>query len=176
MLENTGPRTLITRDEKGYLYAVEDIHQNVFVMCRLHDWVSMEDFSSTPSKARKIRSIQPMEQAEEDKPWWKAAAIDIPRRGGEKSVGLPRFTRTLPMQLSMKPSCPGNPNSDTQVDLAAIDQVTISQDSTQKVVEPTYDEIEASVCNVTEDIFGMIRVQYLEALYMSKVCLKHPTN
>jgi DNA replication regulator SLD3 len=164
------PRILIAEHGDDHrLYAVESVRQGVYAMCRLGEWVELDDFGKPPAKAKKISHGDPATSIAYGDQWWRKAALDI----GSKVRETQGTSQTQGIRLAMKPT-----PSRTK-------PTTIEYPSTASVDKNDCKAINAEIMSVTAvnggdeplqpsaldpvDIYGLLRVQYLEALYINKV-------
>lgn len=167
------PRILIAEhSDDNRLYAVELVRQGVYAMCRLGEWVELEDFGKPPAKTKKISHGDPAPSVAHGGQWWRKAALNVRSNMGK----MQGTSQTQGIRLAMKP-----PPSRTI-------STTIEDASTASVDTNDCKAINAEIMSVTAanggdeplqpsaldpvDIYGMLRVQYLEALYINKVILK----
>ena len=162
---------IVERDDKSTLYAIEAVEYGLYVLCPLNDWVRLEDFDAQSGKARKIVHGIPTSNAATNDPWWKQAGVRfdtrqnrVPQNMIQPDIGS--------IRLSMKPVYPPLKVEDG-VDSLLGDTILAVQPPDAEPVAPNLANKDAVVASNTdpEDVPSMIRAQYLDALYMSKVCL-----
>ena len=157
------------RDEDHRLYAVELVRQGIYALCRLGGWVRLEDFGKPVTKAKKLSHGDYATTATHDSQWWRKAALDL--KSGMRETE--RTSETQGIRLLMKPppsrmklatvkdstaACVNT--SDTPVDRSESMSVIAVNGCDQLPQPPSTDSV---------DIYGMIRAQYLETLYINKV-------
>lgn len=165
------PRILIVdHGDDHRLYAVESVRQGIYALCRLAEWVKLEDFGKPPSKAKKISRGDLAPTVACDGQWWRKAALDIRNNVRETE----RSSQTQGIRLAMKP-----PSSRTKLTTIKDPEATTSADkcgyqaTNNGIMSDTAanggDEHPQPPTLDPVDIYGLIRVQYLEALYINKV-------
>jgi len=164
------PTVLIAeQDGDQRLYAVESVRQGIYALCRLGDWVSLEDFGKPPTKAKKISHGDYATAAAHDSQWWRKAALDIKSSMREEE----RTTETQGIRLAMKPP-PSRTTSTIFADGAEASAGTsysqaIKAETVRVAAENVGDEPPQPTETDPVDVYGMIRTQYLELLYIKKV-------
>ena len=161
-------KILIVEDHNGHeLYAVEGVHDNTYGLCRLSDWVTLGDFGKGSAKARKIAHGGSATSTKKADPWWKALTVDLKRIDDSERRKHPS---ACGLKSSMKP--PQEKRPAEPVSEVAKAGVATTIGSSLEPHNKQGDTIKGDgMTHSTEpmDIVGMIRAQYLEALYMSKV-------
>ena len=148
------------------LFAIEHVEERIYAMCRLGSWVTvkmLQQLHDVPIDIVHPRKRQPQEQPglPGDK-WWSTAAIDFnpeSRYDQGKESGV---EDTRAVGLCLQPA---------QQKSAAPAQITqeISQPVLQDQIENIMTDVVEAAAQDPEEVFKMIRVQYQEALYTSKV-------
>lgn len=148
------------------LFAIERVREGFYAICRLGNWIGMnmlEQLETVPIRIAPPQKRQCQEQLEfPGDEWWSTAAIDFwskDRSGQDKTLGVEK-TRGVRLCLQMAQQTPTTKARITQ----ELPQIML-QDHTE-IVMP--DVVVEAVQN-PEEVFKMIRVQYQEALYASKV-------
>ena len=155
------------------LYAVERVQEGIYAICRLGNWVSvkmLERMQTIPIDSVRLQKRQHKEQPglPGDK-WWSTAAIGFrpeerydqdEKRAVEKTRGLrlylqrPQKKPTILAQITQEISQP------------------VLEDQTGNLLT---DLVEEAVQD-PEEVLKLVRVQYQEALYASKVRHSSCTN
>lgn len=148
------------------LFAIEHVEERIYAMCRLGKWVTvktLQQLHNVPIDIVRPQKRQPQEQPglPGDK-WWSTAAIDFnPEnrydQGKESGVEDTRAVRLCLQPAQQKPAV-----------LAQITQ-EISQPVLQDQTENIMTDVVEAAAQDPEEVFKMIRFQYQEALYTSKV-------
>ena len=148
------------------LFAVERVQEGVYAMCRLGTWVGvnmLEQLQTVSVDTARSQKRQRWEQLGlPGDEWWNTAAADFwskDRDGQGKDSGVEK-ARGVRLCLQMAQKEPTTPAQTTQ----EISQPVL-QDQTEKVVT----DMVVEAVQDPEEVFKMIRVQYQEALYASKV-------
>ncbi|MCJ1382187.1 hypothetical protein MMC17_005299 [Xylographa soralifera] len=165
-------KILIVENCDGHeLYAVEGVQHNIYTLCRLNNWVTLGDLGKEPVKARKIVHGGSATNTTKADPWWKAAIVELKRMddsGRRNSL----YARNV--QLAMKPSNEMRPAEPVlEVSKAGFTTTTSSSLEPHNKQADTINGGEVTHSTEPVDILGMIRAQYLEALYMSKTSLAY---
>ena len=148
------------------LYAVERVQRGIYAMCRLGDWVTVNTLERIQTVPRDIvRQPKRRRQEQPELPqheWWSTAAIGSRpenRYDQGKKLGVDK-TRGVRLCLQRPPQKPIIPIQIVQdISLPAL------QDQTGKVMT----DMVAKVAQDPEEVLKMVRDQYQEALYASKV-------
>lgn len=190
LLAHSGSKVMIVEDVDGSgLYAVSLARKNYYILVKLRSWVTLENFQ------RVLRVSQgPMDKYRRNEHvvgnvWWRAAAVDL---GTQGHPGYQRVPGTKRIRLSMRPPSPclatthgvegptppqHNPESYDRASESTSNMAgDLSFQSTNH--RPQVDESKAT--QVSEDsnqdyassiqsIQHLIRTQYQESLYISKV-------
>ena len=165
------PKILIVQNYNGHeLYAVERVQEAIYALCRLSDWLILEDIGKGLMKARKAGKIaHGASVTNPTKPglWWKAATV-VPKRmndsEGKKAPG------SGSLQLAMKPPKeirPAKPVLNVSKPGVSTDAESYFGLHNEQIHLSNGDEVTCSIEPLV--IIAMIKAQYLEALYMSKV-------
>lgn len=148
------------------LFAIERVQEGVYAICRLCNWVGvnmLEQLQTVPIGIVRPQKRQCQEQLElPGDGWWKTAAIDFwskDRDGQDKKSGVGK-TRGVRLCLQMAQQ---KPTSQAQI------AQEISQPMLQDQTENAMTDMVVEPVQEPEEVFKMIRVQYQEALYASKV-------
>jgi len=167
--EDQQPRVLIADSVvDGRLHAIERVQIGLYALCKLCAWVdlyALEGLNALlvkhgPQKRKAVQGQSTMSQGE----WWRPAAtsLDIVDKSNEGSI--PGITKPLGARL-----CLQRPVQDDRPPSPAIPEVI--RPITPKPVEYLLDGSMEQPPQEPEDIYSMIRLQYQEALYASKVRL-----
>lgn len=159
------PTVLIAQstDDDG-LFAVERVQDGVYAICGLGNWVTVNSLKRL--KAVTIDIVPPRRRRRQEQPghpgdkWWSTAAVDS--SFGNGCDGYEKTAKTYGVRLCLQTTKqkPIVPAQITQ----KIPQSS-SKDQTRNVPTDIMDE----VAQDPEEVFKMVRAQYQEALYASKV-------
>ena len=148
------------------LFAIERVQEGVYAMCRLGTWVGvnmleqLQTVSINPARPQKRQRREQLGLPGDD--WWNTAAADFwskDRDGQCKNSGVEK-TRGVRLCLQM-----AQKESTTLAQTTQETSQPVLQDQSEKLVT----EMVAEAVQDPEEVFRMIRVQYQEALYASKV-------
>lgn len=166
------PRVLIaqsTVDDK--LWAVERVQIGIYALCGLNTWVTLkmlERLQGTAGDEHRIMKqhyLMQTQRAEEE--WWSSAAVK-PQREVETGVGnLTNATRTGEFALCLQRPIQNSP-PESQIMKQTPSTVATGINT---ALEAMADEVSQG----PQEVFNMIRSQYQEALYASKVSTLHCT-
>lgn len=166
------PIVLITESTKdGRLYAVERVQRGIYALCMLGSWASQRTLERSTAQRRHTLSstegqkIQQSNQLEHE--WWRAATVPLvhsakPNGSSSFGVGKSREIKLClqrPVQTSLMKSVTNN------VERAASEEIIQAETALVSMVQ--------EVSRTPEEALDIIRSQYLEALYASKVILVH---
>ena len=156
------PHVLIAEDQDGaVLYAVEGVRDDVFALCRVAAWVSLADFGRSEVKTRRIRAPREVPSTEQ---WW-SHAITEP---AEEKQATRWAHHTKELQSILRP-----PPTDAPVVtdlLEASAGVAVDVDTQEQPPSPAPIADSRAEANAV-DVLSLLRSQYFEALYMSKMSL-----
>lgn len=163
-------------ESEGAYYAIERVRCGLYTLCKLGSWVNMKDLRASALIARSdgttVKPNPPRPCGQTD--WWNLAVIgpaDAPREDVSKRL---KTNDQLSIQLKMKPPISEvYPTTSKSRRLsAAMESDTIAGMPTLPFSTPA-DLQEAFEPNAQE-IFKMLRSQYLDTLYLSKVRIARP--
>ena len=155
------------------LFAIERVQEGIYAMCRLGSWVTettLERLQIIP-----VDIARPQERQFRKQPglgensWWSTAVVDFrpeSRGGSGKDSGLKK-TRGVQLCLHMPQQNPAIPAQLTQEVSASIMEAQIGNAFEDTVKEAAQDP---------EELLKMVRTQYQDALYTSKVRLSSYSN
>ena len=150
------------------LFAIERVQEGIYALCRLGTWVgvnTLEQLQTVPTNIARPQKRQCREQLGlPGDGWWNTAATDFrskDRHGPGKNSSVEK-TRGVRLCLQVAQRKPTTPAQITQ----EISQPVL-QDQTEEVVT----DMVMEAAQDPEEVFRMIRLQYQEALYASKVRL-----
>lgn len=148
------------------LFAIERVQEGIYAICKLGNWVtfnSLERLQAVPIDIVRPRKKQRQEQPglPEDK-WWCTAAIDLSSEIGYDRDNKSGIAKTYGVRLCFQTTQqkPIVPAQITQEIPQTVSKDQIGNVSTHMVEEAAQDP---------EEVFRMVRAQYQEALYASKV-------
>ena len=168
--ENNEGNILVAKDERGRLWVIERVGKSVYFMGKLNDWVTLEDFDRKPSKASRTYLHASTGSGTQNRSWWKTAAVDLDMDHGKAIVSAREPVKAPLLRFSMKPPHARLVSRDLSVEQPAAQQVATSQLPACMAFRPDGQEYkDALPDSQPEDVFAMVRAQYMEALYMSKV-------
>ena len=157
---------IVEKHDGNELYAVEGVRHNVYALCRLSNWVTLEDFEEGAVKTRKIVHGGSATNTTKADPWWKAAAVEL---NGIDDSKRSDFLSACGVKLAMKPQQKRRPlEPEIEVSKAGVTTTIDSPLEHNEHVETITGNDHTQSADPV-DIISMIRAQYLEALYMSKV-------
>ena len=150
------------------LFAIERVQEEIYAMCKLGKWVNVDMLERLRTKVVDIGNPQKTQVHEQPKlrpdSWWSSAAVDFrptskcdssKDSGLEKARGM-RLCLQKPSQKSTSPA-----------------QVT--QDITPSIMQgklgDSVKHVLQEAAQDPEEILKMVRAQYQDALYTSKVML-----
>lgn len=147
------------------LYAIERLAKGLYALCKLAEWVTIEalgelDTASSTSRVKRRQSREQMNPHDND--WWRDAAV--PKVAGD---GRPRSSKAsafLGARLSLKA-----PRAENSVPVSNISSSELALEPLQASTEMSIEPGTSSPAQPPEEIFSLLRVQYQEALYFSKV-------
>lgn len=148
------------------LFAIERVQEGVYAMCRLGDWVSVNAFER--SQTIPIDVVRPQKRQCKEQPgplgdrWWSVSALQFERGHRYEQIYKPGVDKTRGVRLCLHSAWqkPIEPAQVTQ----PVSQ-PISQDHTGNV----WTDMVETAAQDPEEVFNMVRVQYQEALYASRV-------
>ena len=150
------------------LFAIERVQEGIYAMCRLGKWVTVhaiEQLHIIPVDIAKPQKRQCHKQPRvRHNSWWSAATVDLMSPSRHDPSNDPGFEKTCEVRLCLqKPQqCLNTPAQDTQEI-----PPSIMQDQAESSVRDTLQE----AAQDSEEVLKMVRAQYQDALYTSKVRL-----
>lgn len=158
-------------EAEGCLYAVERVRCGLYALCRLGNWVNMEELRTAALAFRNYAApvMQKSLNVSGQKSWWECAAINpfdaegdlrAKRLKANSSGSIKLKMRSSGSQTSPDPSQRGRTAAPHEPEaMAAAPEPPISGSCEQ-----------ACAAEVRpEELLDTVRCQYLEALYLSKV-------
>lgn len=167
------PLVLIAElEDYGSLYAVERVQQGTYALCKLVDWLKLENLGKLAWKSSGYKS-RPALRRRQNSPskseWWSNAALEV--RGVELNTQLqvPNSRLVRNVQLCMQRASIERPNTGVEPRGRGLSKPEAPEDPMQDCI--VRDKLQPGDCGVLlpEELYEMIRVQYLETLYISKV-------
>lgn len=175
------PSIMIARSEaSNSIYAVENVQADIYALCKLGDWVALEDLQrlhtlswdhiSRPSENCERRVVPGAE-------WWRSSAIG---RTEVRQVGAIKKQRLKDLDgLRLRLRAPSN-----KVDQVPYATLEANPQMVSELASPTLGILvdEPDLQNLSqqpEEVLKMVMIQYQEALYISKVSidlLYHPSR
>ena len=191
-LAHSGSKVTIVEDVDGSgLYAVSMARKNFYTLVKLGIGVTLEDFQRVLQASQRPRKKYRKKEDVKGNVWWKAAAVDLSTRG---QSGYTKVPGTKSIRFSMKPpfssaamvleeeeSAPPQDLSESydeaseraskvpgDLSLQSVDQVSqMDEASTTQAIGDFNQDYSSGI----ESIQHLIRAQYMESLYISKVGL-----
>ena len=153
---------------KDELFAIERVQEGIYAMCRLGKWVTVNAIEqlhiipvdiADPQKRRGHKQPRIGQNS-----WWSAAAIDFKSPTRYDTSKDPGFEKTREIRLCLKKpqQCPNTPAQDTQ---------EIPPSIMQGQAESSVRDTSQEAAQGPQEVLNMVRAQYQEALYTSKVRL-----
>ena len=154
------------------LFAIERVQEGIYAMCRLGKWVTVnaiEQLHIIPVDTANLQKRQCHKQPRiRQNSWWSAAAIDfksLSRYDPSKDAGFEK-TREVRLCLQKPQQFSNTPAQDTQEILPSI-----MQGQAEGSIRNTLQEAAQEAAQDPEEVLKMVRAQYQDALYTSKVRL-----
>ena len=153
---------------KDELFAIERVQEGIYAMCRLGKWVTVNAIEQLHIKP--VDTAKPQKRQGHMQPriwqnsWWSAAAIESKsptRYDPSKDPGFEK-TREVRLCLQKPQQCPNTSAQDTQ---------EIPPSITQGQAESSVRDKSQEAAQDPKEVLNMVRAQYQEALYTSKVRL-----
>ena len=150
------------------LFAIERVQEGIYAMCRLGNWVTVnaiEQLHIIPVDIANPQKRQCHKQPRiRQNSWWSAAVVDFKTPSKYDPSKDPGFKQTREVRLCLhKPQqCSNTPAQDTQEI-----PPSIMQGQAESSVRDTLQE----AAQDPEEVLKMVRAQYQDALYTSKVRL-----
>jgi DNA replication regulator SLD3 len=175
-----GQYVLIARVvSNGKLHAVERVQHRIYALCRLGDWVTEEDLralSRLPpvacSQSPSVDSRQPASSGR-NAPWWLPTMIEKGDVNESEDLVRPLLRARKLLKVDSGHNEDGN-GSRLPQDVNATVPRAESADISVQIPQVASEPVEAGFAQQTpEEVFEKVRRQYLETLYISKVCLFH---
>lgn len=167
------------------LSIVEKVAVGMYALCKLKPSVRPSELrASSASLVREARSIVlPREEAQGGAPWWQAAAVHCGAPDGDFQRKRRRLNDIDNVHFSMR--CPSYALQDTAI-TSSQRLENVAKQVSPVSTSPKLDEEPASTVNHSSNemsimpavaepdalyVLDMVRKQYLEALYISRVCV-----
>lgn len=150
----------------GPLYAVERVSRNVYILCRLGDWVGLDHVRALASISATQQDgvLEVGHEGDQAASWWKKCVVPEPDTAVLPSLAprkAPRLSMARPESL-VQDIIHSPPDRHTQYQYTAI--------VAREGVEAEAVDVETAVTSA-EDVFGRFIKQYLETLYLSRTPL-----
>lgn len=159
---------LVAQDEgSGRFYAIEKVHDGVYVLCRLGTWVSedelrsLTDVSSSHNAPAGCNALHELDASENE--WWRLAAVPSHKPPNSSNDAINRVRN---FKLSLKPP-PKKVLSPIR-----LREITPEPHSWPEDIPPMDENISVGLQKPVETLQG-IRTHYLEALYLSRTSLAY---
>lgn len=165
---------LIARLEKsGLLYAIERIREGIYALCKLGSWVTLKELRAAASVVCDDTSVAAGKELPVSSGcnWWESAALSVPG----KFIPVKRQKLGNGADVRIMVTCPARPpQTGTPAPLNTTIPVQIQDESVLDASWAPSSGVEDAqkldkADDSTVDPFQMIRAQYLESLYISKV-------
>ena len=154
------------------LYAVERVRQGLYALCKIGKWVNIGDLRAAALAIRKgaTRYKRKPSSFQESKGWWDATAVDPFNDAEGPAVKKLRVHPSGPIQFNMRPSLSGTLPKSHDCDNVAVP--VESGAAMDPLITPASgpEEVQCTTGPCAQELFDTLRSQYLEALYLSKVC------
>lgn len=153
---------------KDGLFAIERVKEGIYAMCRLGKWVTVNAIEQLHITTVDIANPQKRQGHKQQRiwqeSWWSAAAIDFKSPTRYDPSKDPGFGKTREVRLSLqKPQqCSNTSAQDTQ-EIPPF----VMQGQAESLVRDMLQE----TAQDPKEVLNMVRTQYQEALYTSKVRL-----
>ena len=155
-----------TQPDKAPLYAIEWVDTGLYALCRLGGWVTVKALEQIqarntrikPQRKRCCRRIAP-----QDNDWWRDLAIDDRTDTSNGSEGK---GKRLPQNIGL---CLKKPRSINTLPVSS--ECIIQEPAPRTTKSLTAEGSQELLMQTSEDIFSMLRTQYQETLYFTKVRL-----
>ena len=150
------------------LFAIERVQEGVYAMCRLGKWVTVQTIEQLPTIPVDIANPQKRQCHTQPRvlhnSWWSAATVDFKSQSRYNPSNDPGFEKTREVRLCLqKPQqCSNIPAQDTQ---------EIPPSILQAQAESSVRDMLQEAAQGPEEVLKMVRAQYQDALYTSKVRL-----
>ncbi len=163
---------LIANSESyGSMYAVESVQVGVYALCRLGEWVTFEDIRGLQAKSlenmpRQNRIVHEPVKASIDE-WWRPAAVPDDRTDRSREARKQKSAKLENFGLCLKPPAFIPPR------ITPVIEKLLPKHSQSQAPSRLDDMVEEPIPRDTpqepEGVLDMVRAQYQEALYVSKV-------
>lgn len=151
---------------------MERVQRGIYALCKLVDWVKLEGFAKSALRSLGVDS-RPLLRRRQNSPskseWWSNAAIDVHGADHITQLRVPQARLVRNVQLCMQRS----PRELPPVNLEHDGKDPLSHHGSENLAQDcvVMDEQQSGDCGtlLPEQIYEMIKVQYQETLYISKV-------
>ena len=148
------------------VFAIECVRKGVYAVCRLAHWVGLDMLEQLRPVSIKVE--RPHNRRCQEHPgllgdeWWKMAAIESASDVRDDQSGTSGIEAICGVRLCLQPARQKlhAPDHNTQGTTLPISQDQTGNESTEMAKE---------VAQTPEEVFNLVRAQYQEALYASKV-------
>ena len=147
------------------LYAIERVAKGLYALCKLGVWVTIEDLEelNIESSTTRVKRRQCHKQVNpHDNDWWREAAVH--KLAGDWRPRSSKGSALLGARLSVKAL-----RNENTVPVSNISSLQLAPEPSQVMTELPIETRIRSPVQTPEEILSMLRVQYQEALYLSKV-------
>ena len=159
-------------EDHGSLFAVERVQHGIYALCKLAECVKLEVFEKSTSRSLGCISRTPLRRRQNGPSkadWWSNAAIEVHGTDPNTHPRVPEARLVRNVQLCMQQP----PHLLSPADFEPREKQPLNHGGSENLVQDcvVLNEHQPADCGalLPEEIYEMIRVQYQEALYMSKV-------
>lgn len=156
-------------NNKASFYAIERVDPELYVLCPLADWVTVEALVEIQNLS--VNDPLPRKRCRErispqDSDWWRELAIKDARDTRlELDIKATKITSSVRLCLNAR----WDEKSPPVLNTLQLPACVFQEQATPTVENFTDAEHQERPTQSMEDVFSMLRTQYQEALYISKV-------
>ena len=157
------------QDDNCTLCVVERVTRGTYTLCRLYEWVALSDFQVGPRISKRSLSRYPRREDDLGDRWWKEAAVDIRYKIHQRYQEIQSSKGYTEIRLSMKPPTCSIPKAEILKEQIPVEKVG-TPDELQRIEKNfAAPHSTGDIPMTIEDVSNLVRTQYLESLYISKV-------
>lgn len=159
-------------EEHGSLYAVERVQRGIYALCKLVDWLKVEDLGESALKSLGCSSrpaLRRRQNSSSKSEWWSNAALEVHGAEPDTQLQVPKARPARNVQLCMQRAPIEHPTTEIEPRDKDLPNHERPEDPVQDCI--VGDTLQPADCGalLPEELYEMIRVQYQETLYISKV-------